>query len=294
MTTSPDTLRLLASVFTRPAFAAMARTEDYRAPFAALFKAGIVREQETLSQPLVSLFEDAAGHLARKYRNEYVYKNDLASRLIFGRHSPRTAGLQLELPVGRSIVDVAVANGTSTAYEIKTEFDTTRRLNSQTSDYLKAFDRVFVVTHPAHAKRFEKELDSRVGVIVLSASGAMKTLRDATSNSHNVEPGVIFRCLRRAEYVSAIAKLFGSVPSLPNGLIRAHCEKLFANISATEAHRAFVETLRARTTDQNTVEFVSQLPASLRALGYATPLSGRQRKALLILLQQKVGLTLAI
>jgi len=294
MTTYLDTLRLLACAFTRPAFAAMARTRDYRAPFTALLKAGVVREHDKSCQPLASVFEMAWAHLAKGYRNEYVYKNDLASRLIFGRHSPRTAGFQLELPIGRSIVDVAVTNGTSTAYEIKTEYDTTRRLNSQTGDYLKAFDRVFVVTHPAHAGRFERELDPRVGLIVLAPSGAMSTRREAQSNLEYVEPAVIFRCLRRPEYLSAIEQLFGSIPRLPNGLIAAHCEKLFATVSALDAHKVFVEALRARTTDENTVHFVAHLPASLRALGYATPLSGRQRTNILTLLSQKVGLTLAI
>jgi len=98
-------------------------------------------------QSLASLFDSAWRAMRCAYRNEFVYKTENANRIVFGRHSPNTASLYVELPVGRSIVDVAVFNGTSTAYEIKTEFDTPRRLTTQTSDHLTAFDRVCLVTH---------------------------------------------------------------------------------------------------------------------------------------------------
>jgi hypothetical protein len=294
MTDLPDHIRLLACAFTRPVFAAMARTDDYRSPLRTLLKAGVLKNQGDIRQPLASVFEDAWCHLAKSYRNEYVYKNDLASRLIFGRHSPRTASFQVELPVGRSIVDVAVANGTTTAYEIKTEYDTAKRLKTQTHDYLKAFDHVFVVTHPAHISRFEQEVDPRVGLIALSTKGALSVHREAQSNLANVEAATIFRCLRQSEYLAAIKELFGAAPSLPNGLIGTHCEKLFSTVSSADAHIIFVNALRARTTDTNTVEFVAQLPPSLRALGYATPLTGRQRDNVLALLSKPVGLTVTL
>ncbi|ABK07209.1 sce7726 family protein [Burkholderia cenocepacia] len=294
MTNLPDRIRLLASAFTRPVFAAMARTGDHDVPLRALVKAGVLKTHRDDRQPLSSVFDEAWDHIARTYRNEYVYKNDLASRLVFGRHSPRTASFQVELPVGRSIVDVAVANGTTTAYEIKTEYDTAKRLKTQTYDYLQAFDRVFVVTHPAHLKRFESEVDSRVGLISLSTKGTLSIRREAHSNLERLDSATIFRCLRQSEYLDAIEMLFGERPSLPNGLIGAYCEKLFSTVSSEDAHRIFVNALRARTTDSNTVGFVSQLPTSLRALGYATPLSGRQRSNILALLSKPVGLTVVV
>lgn len=293
MTPGSDSLRLLARTFTRPVFAAMARTGDYREPLDFLFKHGIVVSAKTKDAPLSNWFDKAWSRLASSYRNEYVYKNELATRLIFGRHSPRTASFQVEMGVGRSIVDIAVANGTTTAYEIKTEFDTSRRLQSQTNDYLKAFDKVYVVTHPAHVARYERELDPRVGLIVLSQKTSLTPYREAQSNVENVDPAVVFRCLRRDEYLQAIKLLFGTTPVLPNGLIASHCEKLFGTISSDAAHKILVRALRARTTDKSTVDFVAQLPSCLRALGYATPLSGKQRNTILELLSQPVGLSFA-
>ncbi|WP_259460495.1 sce7726 family protein [Paraburkholderia sp. BL23I1N1] len=137
---SAERLRLLARMFTRPVFTDIARSGNWQVALGFLAEHGLLTAAK--GQPLASLFESAWLEIRRAYRNEFVYKTEIAGRIVFGRHSPNTASLHVELPVGRSIVDVAVFNGTSTAYEIKTEFDTPRRLTTQTSNYLAAFDRV--------------------------------------------------------------------------------------------------------------------------------------------------------
>jgi hypothetical protein len=268
-------------------FAELARTKDARPVTDLLLEHGQV-ERDVAGLRLDELFDCGWSRLARSYRNEYVYKNELATRLVFKRHSPRTAGFQVELRVGSSIADVVVANGTTTAYEIKTEFDTCRRLSSQTSDYLKAFAKVYVVTHPAHVARYERELDPRVGLIVLSDSHALSPYREASENSANIDPRTVFRCMRREEYLRAIEWSMGVLPVMPNGLIGAHCEALFQQLTAEQAHKCFIKALKARTTDKSNVDFVSKLPSSLRALGYATPLSGRQRTSVLDSLSKPV------
>lgn len=270
-------------------FAQLARTGDTREVTELLHRHLLV-DQKVETLHLGELFERGWDRLATSYRNEYVYKNELATRLVFKRHSPRTAGLQLELRVGSSIADVVVANGTTTAYEIKTEFDTSRRLTSQTSDYIKAFDKVYVVTHPAHVSRYERELDPRVGLIVLSNQHSLTPWRDAASNKDTIDPRTVFRCMRREEYLDAVEAVFGPVPAVPNGLIATHCEALFRQLSLEQVHKSFVKALKIRTTNKSDVDFVTKLPPSLRALGYATPLSGRQRTSVLELLAKPVRL----
>ena len=289
MNATLDSLRLLSRAYTRPMFAELARTGDASTVTGLLCSHGQVGEKVS-GLRLDELFEYAWNRLATSYRNEYVYKNELASRLIFRRHSPRSAGFQVELRVGGSIADVVVANGTTTAYEIKTEFDTCRRLSTQTNDYLKAFDKVYVVTHPAHVSRYERELDPRVGLIVLADRRSLTPYREACSNAENVDPRTIFRCMRRDEYISAIEATLQPVPIMPNGLIGAHCEALFEQLSSKQAHACFIKALKSRTTDKSNVDFVSKLPSSLRALGYATPLSGRQRSSVLDTLSKPVQL----
>lgn len=281
MLSALDRFRLLAQVFTRPVFANMARAGSWQSALRFLTSTKVAVERGKSTRPLQSFLVEVWDEVAKHYRNEYIYKNEIASRLVFGRHSPRTAGLQIELPVGRSVVDVAVFNGTSTAYEIKTEYDSTRRLESQAKDYLKAFDKVLVVTDNQMVNDVISTVDSRVGVVVLSRTGSLQTIRVAQSNQDRLDPTTIFRCLRRNEYLNAIQRLTGSIPDLPNGLIASHCERLFSSLSSVQAHEVFVSALRSRTTDQASASFLSSLPPPLRALGFATPLSASQRSSLL-------------
>ncbi|MFM0543728.1 sce7726 family protein [Paraburkholderia strydomiana] len=243
-------------------------------------------------QSLASLFDSAWHEMRREYRNEFVYKTEIASRIVFGRHSPKTASLYVELPVGRSIVDVAVFNGTSTAYEIKTEYDTPRRLTTQTSDYLTAFDRVCLVTHPRCAESYADISDPRVGILVLTERGSLRLIREPLTNRQNVAPKTIFGCLQRAEYVEAVSLKIGEPVIKPSAIIQGYCGGVFEQFTASEAHDTFVSALRKRKTDGDTVRFVTALPESLRVLGYATPLSRRQRETALSALREEVSFRL--
>lgn len=287
-----ERLRLLARMFTRPVFASIARSGNWQVALSFLAQHGLL-ERTTERQSLASLFNSAWREMRSGYRNEFVYKAEIANRIVFGRHSPRTASLHIELPVGRSIVDVAVFNGTSTAYEIKTEFDTPRRLTTQTPDYLAAFDRVCLVTHPRCAENYAEITDSRVGIFVLTERGSLRPIREPLMNRKNVTPKTIFGCLQRAEYVEAVSIKTGEPVVKPSAIIQGYCARAFEEFTPLEAHDIFVNALRKRKTDGDTVRFVTALPESLRVLGYATPLSGRQRETALSALGETIGYRLA-
>jgi hypothetical protein len=276
-------------MFTRPVFSAMAATGDWRNPLSFLTTSKLLQPAPPCR--VSDLFEAAWKHLRARYRSEYVYKSELANRIVFGRHSPRTTAFHVELPVGRSIVDVAVFNGTSTAYEVKTEYDTKRRLETQTRDYLQAFDRVFVVTHPSFAKEYAELVDESVGVLALDSKGSLSNIKDATSNRANIRTSTVFRCLRRSEYVCIAEAAIPNVREYPNGLIARACESEFCRLEPQVAHEHFVTAMRQRTTDASTVDFVSRLPQCLRAIGYATPLSGRQRRIAISVLNTRISST---
>jgi hypothetical protein len=243
-------------------------------------KLGLV--QTSARNTLADLFDAGLAEIARNYRCEYVYKAAIADRIVYGKHSPRTSSLAVELGVGNSIVDAAVFNGTSTAYEIKTEFDTPARLTTQTPAYLRAFDRVNVVTHPDCGISYVEALDPRIGVMVLKKDGSLSTLRPASGDVARIEPSVVFRMLRRPEYMSVVQCHFGDQPDLPNGLIESHYRRLFETLSSAQAHEALISAMRARTTDESSVAYLNSLPRSLRALGYAAPLSSPQRARVLM------------
>lgn len=270
--------RLLARLFTRPVMDEIARYGSADKVVQQLKAIGIPgRRPSTVAE----VFDAALAHIQAAYRCEYVYKAAIANRIVFGRHSPRTAGLAIELGVASSIVDAAVFNGTSTAYEIKTELDSHRRLPSQSTAYLRVFDRVYVVTHPTLAERYAAQVDPRVGILCLTEKETFREFRAPVGDVHRIDPQTVFRMLRRHEYMDIVHEHFGAQPELPNGRIAGHYGALFSRLLPAQAHKALVDSMRQRTTDEESVNFVSAVPVSLRALAFATPLSRPQRERVL-------------
>ncbi len=70
--------------------------------------------------------------LLKYYPNEASVKANFINKILLNGKTHVTI---FELPVGRSRVDLCKINGTSVAYEIKTDYDTFYRLEKQIYDY---------------------------------------------------------------------------------------------------------------------------------------------------------------
>lgn len=80
--------------------------------------------------------------ILKYYPNETTIKaNFINKELLKGK----THVTIFELPVGESRVDLCKINGTSIAYEIKTELDNFNRLGKQIYDYSLVFEKVFLI-----------------------------------------------------------------------------------------------------------------------------------------------------
>ena len=277
--TDLERTRLIARFFSRPVLLDIARRGTAAHVVEELKKLGV--DAGVSGASAADFFEASFEAVDSAYRCEYVYKTAIANRIVFGRHSPRTSSLHIELPVAGSIVDAAVFNGVSTAYEIKTEYDSHRRLKTQTPAYLKAFERVFVVCHPSAAEYYAGVLDERVGVLILNENNQLKEIRSSSADVSRIDPSVVFRMLRREEFIKAVQDKWGPQPKMSNGLVHSHYSHWFLQLSSEEAHRILVKAMKARTTGVDDVEFLSAVPKSLRALACATPLSRPQRHKLL-------------
>lgn len=274
-----ELLRRIARVFSRPVLDDIVRRGSAELVGCELAALGVTTGK---SQPsMADLFEAAFTLLSRHYRCEYVYKAAIANRIIFGRHSPSTASLAIELGVAGSIADAVIFNGTSTAYEIKTEYDSHRRLSTQTADYLRAFDKVYVVTHPDLVARYAGLVDERVGILSLNSKNSFSVMRPAIADISRIESSVVCNILRQKELMNTVQKYFGPQPELPNTQTTQHYSELFCQLEQSQVHQALVTSLRQRTTSPDSANFISSMPTSLRSLAFAMPLSRPQRQRLL-------------
>ncbi|WP_156516835.1 sce7726 family protein [Paraburkholderia caribensis] len=279
MTLTAVQARQLAGIFSRPVFRALGANSlpsaarlQLRNAAAALGFSG---------DRLSALFELAFREILKTYRSEYVYKNIITRKLIFGVHSPTSAALLGEFWVNASKADSVILNGTSTVYEIKTEFDNLSRLPQQLVDYGKVFDHINVVTHAGAVSGVLDVAPPHVGVLTLTSRNTLKRVRGSLSNVENIDHWAMFNCIHKQELKNILERQFGHVPETSPDMFRTRAFAEFKTLPKTVASAEFVRELRNRTTGLELANFARQLPESLKTLGLVENLSSRRREKVL-------------
>lgn len=245
--------------------------------------------QLDLKKDLSSFFNDMYFLLSKNYRNEYVYKNTIIKKILLGKHSLNTAYLINECRVGNSKADSVILNGTSTVYEIKSEFDTFSRLDTQLDDYKKAFEFIYVVVPTESLEKLKSYLkDDNIGIIALNKKNTMSNIKEAKSNKKNFNKEILFEILHKKEYLFIIKKYYGNVPNVPNTKIFTSCKELFIELDLEIIHNEMVSILKKRGKNDLYKEFILNVPDSLKALSIQTKLTNREKNNLLDLLHKEI------
>lgn len=242
--------------------------------------------QVDLKKNLESFFNDVYKILLKNYRNEYIYRSIIIKKILLGIHSLNTAHLINECRVGNSKADCVILNGTSTVYEIKTQFDTFSRLHSQLDDYKKAFEYVYIVVPIETLKKLEGyNLDENIGIMVLNKNSTISKTRLAKSNKNYFNKETIFDILRKNEYIEIISKYY-EIPSMPNTKIYTFCKRLFSELDIELIHVELVQILKKRDISDLQKKVILNVPDSLKALSMQTKLTDKEKNNLLELLQK--------
>lgn len=238
---------------------------------------------------LRDFYDGLFARLFREYRNEYIYKNAIAGKVLLGRHSLNSSFMLTEFRAGNCKADTVILNGSSTVYEIKSTYDSVNRLERQLNAYQQTFDRINVITSDDQLEKVKQTVGEAVGLMVLSDHYTISTIREATSQKARVVPSVVFDSLRKSEYASIIKTQFGSVPDVPNTRIYGECKSLFEMLAPEVAHDEMVRVLKERGNCFLLREFITQMPDSLKAASLACKLSEQNRSAFLKLLDEEIG-----
>lgn len=209
--------------------------------------------------------EDVYDNLQKNYRYEYIYKNVIANKILLGKHSLNTAHMLTEFRVGKCKADVVILNGTSTVYEIKSEYDSFIRLDQQIHAYLDIFDFINVITSNSQAEKLKHFLPQSVGLLVLNKNNIISTVKAAKSNIDNIKLEILFESLRKSEYTKVIKEYYGSLPVVPNATLFKVCKTLFCQIPKRVAHLQVVKVLRERTNSEALKKFLTTAPDSMTA-----------------------------
>lgn len=257
-------LSAISRLFSSAVFHEMAK-KGRSAMFARLFsQAGI--ESDCGSSATVGDGFNFAFKVLRKagLRDEYIYRAAVTHKVLLGKHSLNTACMLTEFRAGACKADLVILNGTATAFEIKSERDSLSRLANQVANYKKVFASVNVIASESHVRSVMETVPVEVGVMCLSRSYNISTVRDAVDQRDRICPVTVFESLRSAEARGILQTLGAPIPEVPNTMLHSAMREVFTTLGPEEVHLAMVSTLKRTRNLAPLRDLVDRLPESLQ------------------------------
>lgn len=273
--------RQYARAFERSVYADILRWGDSEM-LSFLCRANKRYEDETFMSCLHRFYHS----MKRNYRCEYVFKNEIIAELR--KHYAHRKSLVInEFRVGNSIADLAFFNGESRAYEIKTSYDSPRRLAGQLNDYRRVFDKCYLVVEQSAVNDW-RDYDESMGIIAFCHGPrggiTMDELRPAKINE-SIDVDVLMTCLRAEEYEYMAEHYAGAHLSESKYRHFGECNAILKSMDGKLLHDAFLETVEKR---KSSFDLLEQTPHELYQICMSMHLSVRQLDAITNSLNHKI------
>jgi len=184
--------------------------------------------------------------LADSYQNEYILKNEFLNTWLIKELGETNSQIFSEFRVGNSIADLAMFNGCSKIFEIKTELDSDSRLTLQLHNYKKAFNQIFIIIPKSKLYIYEKQ-EASIGIITYDPkSDNTFSLHRNASADFEIEPSTIMAILHTDEYKTIVRKHYGYLPQMTSFNQYNVCSKLIYEIPSNELNRLFIDAMKKR------------------------------------------------
>jgi len=187
--------------------------------------------------------------ISTHYKNEYVYKNTLLNALIIKELGTENSKVFSEFRVGDSIADLAMFNGCSKVFEIKSDLDTPQRLETQLKDYHKVFNEVYLVVPQSKLKDF-RHIDSEVGIIAVKKDNTIELVREAHYKD-TIEAATLMTVLRTSEYRSMAKAYTEDLPKMSSFTQFDICSKILKEIPCDILNDLFITEMKKRKSNES-------------------------------------------
>ena len=253
-------LRDFSSAFSRSAFIDVLNFNDYSHFNWLVSKYDILIRCATYSDMLKKSYSV----ISKYYRCEYVYKNELI-KLLLKKYGTRNSVYFNEFRVGNSIADMVMFNGESKAFEIKTEYDTPRRLDKQMDDYKRFFDKCYIIVPENKVDEYRDIVESTTGIIAMShknGSIILKEVRQAEQNER-FDFEALMSCLRTEEYKNIVLSLRESLEGVAGYDMYKYCYQVISRANPNELRELFLREIKKR---KNNTALLRKYPMSIRQM----------------------------
>lgn len=270
----------IARIFSSAVFRELVR--DGRSSLFARLVHEIYREESTCTWSVGRFFDECFNFLKRSdLRNEYAYKSAIIQKILLGSHSLNTASIVDEFRVGGNKADLVMLNGTSNAFEIKSERDRLDRLCTQVSSYSEVFAEVTVLCAEKHLRAVQDTVPDFVGVSVLTERFQISKVRKGVNDPERTNSVSIFNSITKKEAAEVLKRLGVAVPDLPNTLMHHALELEFSRLPSAQVHDEMVKVLKITRSLSGMSESLQEVPRSLRVFALTVPMKKRGKENLL-------------
>ena len=267
-------LRDLSSAFSRSAFIDVLNYNDY-----SHFNWLASRYEMLKCTTYYELLKKSCSLISKYYKCEYVYKNELI-KLLLKKYGTKNSVYFSEFRVGNSIADMVMFNGESKAFEIKTEYDTPRRLDKQMDDYKRFFDKCYIIVPENRLDEYHDIVESTTGIIIMSCNNGriiLKEVRNARQNER-FEPQALMSCLRSGEYKSIVLSLGESLEGVAGYDMYSYCYQVISKADFDKLRELFLREVKKR---KNNTALLRKYPMSIRQMMLSLNLSESKANKLL-------------
>ena len=229
------------------------------------------------------VFESVYEELLDDYMIEYVLKNELL-KFLRKRNPGEFIGTEFHIGLGGSIgepskIDAVVIGDTGTAFEIKSRFDRTDRLESQINAYSKVFDKIVLVTEKFYSERFVKRIPSWVGHYEISPIG-VSVCRAPKVYTKNLRARDMLSSMYKPERIAFVKRVNAKAKYVPT-YYRDLSRTLAMSMKPTEMNEHFCWHLKTRNKPIRCLQFLPELPDCFTAALYDYWLLQRDIKSLI-------------
>ena len=280
-----DRLRSYSSAFSRSVFSNILSYSDF-SPLDWLYGESGDKFQEGCSY--LDFLSYIYKTLTSSYRCEYVYKNEIINQLLLKKYGTKNTIAFNEFKVGDSIVDIAMMNGESKAFEIKTKLDTPRRLKKQMSDYRKIFNKCYVVVDVSECEFYANHLDEATGIVALSYKRGNIRLDEyrPAKRIEGIDSDVMMKCLRTCEYENIVREYFGELPDVPTYNLFEACKGQISQIDSAILNCLFLQEIKKR---KSPTGYLKDSPKILRQIILSLNLTPKNQETLISKLNNPIN-----
>ncbi len=183
--------------------------------------------------------------LEKNYPNEYIFKNEFLNQWLISELGTNNSVIFNELRVGKATADLALFNGLSKVFEIKTLLDTDYRLSNQLKEYSKIFNEIYIIVPHSLIDKYLL-LEDNIGII--SYDSELQLFNLIRHSETNFEPDFynIMDVLHTREYKEIVKDYYGSLPDMTDFTQFEICKKLIKEIPTHNLNSLFVKTIKNR------------------------------------------------